>query len=118
MEYYRLHEVLSPLLQINRRRGPSFFGGADEGRGGVRVGAEQSGDGVVAWARVIRCEHHLRENTDSVHFQPPDNVSCGQRHWKSRAKVIILILLFWFWKQNKRQESKPGKLTIGAPCSP
>lgn len=103
MEYYRLHEVLSLLLQIDRRRGPSFFGAADEGRGGVGVGAEQSSDGVVARARVIRCEHHLGENTDRVRFQPPDNVSHGQRCWKSRAKVIILNLLFWFWKQLKRK---------------
>lgn len=64
MEYYWLHKILSFLLQIHPGRCPSFFGAADEGRGGVGVGAEQGCDGVVAEAGVVRCEHHLRESTD------------------------------------------------------
>lgn len=68
MEYCRLHAILFLLLQTHQRRGPSFFGGADKGCGGVRVGAEQSSNGVLALAGVICCEHHLQENTDRIRF--------------------------------------------------
>lgn len=68
MEYYWLHKIPSFHLQIHPGRRPSFFGAADEGCGGVGVGAEQGRDGVVAEARVVRCEHHLRESIDRVRF--------------------------------------------------
>lgn len=59
MEYYWFHKILFLLLQIDQKRGPLCFGVADEGCGGVRVGAEQSSNGVLTLARVICCEHHL-----------------------------------------------------------
>lgn len=68
MEHYWLHKTLSFLFQIHQGRRPSFFGVADEGCGGVGVGAEQGSDGVAAAARVVCCEHHLRESRNRVHF--------------------------------------------------
>lgn len=56
------------VLVAKKMRGPLCFGVADEGCGGVRVGAEQSSNGVLTLARVICCEHHLWENTDRIHF--------------------------------------------------
>lgn len=77
MEHYRLHKI----LQTHPRGIPSFFGAADEGRGGVGVGAEQGSDGVVTVARVVCCEHHLRESKDSVHFS--QSLKCESRGERS-----------------------------------
>lgn len=101
MEYCWLHEILC-LLQTDQRRGTwgtSFFGGTDEGCGGVRVGAEQSSNGVVALARVICCEHHLRENTDRIRFQQSPTWIRDKGTTGSHAEVIIFSLLLGFSEQ-------------------
>ena len=99
------------------RQAPSLLGTADQGGGRVGVGAEQGGNGVVAEARVIGCEHHLQgTQTGSISSRAPNHESfrdCG----KSRPKKLFLFSCFlkqWVQKA-KFQIYWPTKLS--EPCT-
>lgn len=83
---------------------PSCLGVGDNCRGGVRVGAEQGGDGVVAAAGVIGCEHHLGGGTDrTVSSRAPEFQSAegrSERPLEVQCKINYFNFITQFlWDQ-------------------
>lgn len=120
MEYSWLHEIPSLVLQILWRRSPSFLGIGDDSRGGIGVGAQQGGDGVVAGAGVIGCEYHLWEKTDSIHFhQSPKTVQMTHMtdHRKSSANLINFILLCFEQFEQKEKAQIRWQAKPLEPCT-
>lgn len=119
MEYSWLHEIPSLVLQI-LWRSPSFLGIGDDSRGGIGVGAQQGGDGVVAGAGIVGCEYHLWEKTDSIHFhQSPKTVQMTHMtdHRKSSANLINFILLYFEQFEQKEKAQIRWQAKPLEPCT-
>lgn len=80
-------------------RSPSFLGVTNKGRGGIGVRAEKGSNGVAALARVVGCEHHLRENIDQMVSMAPNKESPSGED--TGNPVLDSFLLFYFTLQQK-----------------